>query len=94
MSDVPHVLIAFAVAWGVLLLLLTAVVFFVLWRMRVIEKGATSSNDLESNREYQVLKALDDKLALPSELYVCLAYVSIPIMIVLSAVFAKFVLKL
>ena len=41
MSDVPHVLIAFAVAWSVLLLLLTAVVFFVLWRMRVIEKGAT-----------------------------------------------------
>lgn len=83
MSEVPHVLIAFAVAWSVLLLLLTAVVFFVLWRMRVIEKGATSSSDLESNREYQVL----NNLALPSELYFCLAYVAIPIMIFLFVVF-------
>lgn len=87
MSEVPHALIAFAVAWSVLLLLLTAVVFFVLWRMRVIEKGATSSNDLESNREYQVL----NKLALPSELYFCLAYMAIPIMIFL---FVMLVLKL
>ena len=61
MSEVPHVLIAFAVAWSVLLLLLTAVAFLALLRMRAIEKGATSSNDLESNREYQVL----NKLALP-----------------------------
>lgn len=83
MSEVSHVLIAFAVAWSVLLLLLTAVVFFVLWRMRVIEKGATSSNDLESNREYQVL----NKLTLPSELYFCLAYMAIPIMIFLFVVF-------
>lgn len=87
MSEVPHVLIAFAVAWSVLLLLLTAVVFFVLLRMRVIEKGATSSNDLESNREYRVL----NKLALPSELYFCLAYMAIPIMIFL---FVMLVLKL
>lgn len=87
MSEVPHVLIAFAVAWSVLLLLLTAVVFLALWRMRAIEKGATSSNDLESNREYQVL----NKLTLPSELYFCLAYMAIPIMIFL---FAVFVLKL
>lgn len=87
MSEVPHVLIAFAVAWSVLLLLLTAVVFFVLWRMRVIEKGATSSSDLESNREYQVL----NNLALPSELYFCLAYTAIPIMIFL---FVMLVLKL
>lgn len=87
MSEVPHVLIAFAVAWSVLLLLLTAVVFFVLWRMRVIEKGATSSSDLESNREYQVL----NKLTLPSELYFCLAYTAIPIMIFL---FVMLVLKL
>lgn len=87
MSGVPHVLIALAVAWSVLLLLLTAVAFFVLWRMRVIEKGATSSNDLESNREYQVL----NKLALPPELYFCLAYVAIPIMIFL---FVMLVLKL
>lgn len=91
MSEVPHVLIAFAVAWSVLILLLTAVVFFVLWRMRVIEKGATSSSDLESNREYQVLKTLDDKLALPPELYFCLAHAAIPIMIFL---FAVLVLKL
>lgn len=83
MSEVPHTLIAVAVAWSVLLLLLTAVAFFVLWRMRVIEKGATSSSDLESNREYQVL----NKLALPSELYFCLAYVAIPIMIFLFVVF-------
>lgn len=87
MSEVPHVLIAFAVAWSVLLLLLTAVVFFVLWRMRVIEKGATSSSDLKSNREYQVL----NKLALPPELYFCLAYAAIPIMIFL---FVMLVLKL
>ena len=87
MSDVLHVLVAFAVAWSVLILLLTAVAFLVLLRMRVIEKGATSSNDLESNREYQVL----NKLALPSELYFCLAYMAIPIMIFLCAVF---VLKL
>lgn len=87
MSDVPHVLIVFAVAWSVLLLLLTAVAFLALLRMRVIEKGATPSNDLESNREYQVLS----NLALPSELYFCLAYTSIPIMIFL---FVMFVLKL
>ena len=87
MSEVPHVLIAFAVAWSVLLLLLTAVAFFVLWRMRVIEKVATSSSDLESNREYQVL----NKLTLPSELYFCLAYAAIPIMIFL---FVMLVLKL
>lgn len=87
MSEVPHVLIEFAVAWSVLLLLLTAVAFLVLWRMRVIEKGATSSSDLESNREYQVL----NKLALHSELYFCLAYAAIPIMIFL---FVMFVLKL
>lgn len=87
MSEVPHVLIAFAVAWSVLLLLLTAVGFLALWRMRVIEKGATSSSDLESNHEYQVL----NKLALPSELYFCLAYAAIPIMIFL---FVMFVLKL
>ena len=87
MSEVPHILIAFAVAWSVLLLLLTAVVFFVLLRMRVIEKGATSSNDLESNREYQLLT----KLTLPPELYFCLAYVAIPIMIFL---FVMLVLKL
>lgn len=89
MSEVPHVLIAFAVAWSVLLLLLTAVVFLALWRMRAIEKCATSSNDLESNRECQVL----NKLALPSELYFCLAYAAIPIMIFLFVVLAKFVLK-
>ena len=87
MSEVPHVLIAFAVAWSVLLLLLTAVAFLALLRMRVIEKGATSSNDLESNREYQVL----NKLTLPSELYFCLAYMAIPIMIFL---FVVLVLKL
>ena len=87
MSEVPHVLIAFAVAWSVLILLLTAVVFLVLLRMRVIEKGTTSSNDLESNREYQVL----NKLALPAELYFCLAYMAIPIMIFL---FVMLVLKL
>lgn len=87
MSEVPHALIAVAVAWSVLLLLLTAVAFFVLWRMRVIEKGATSSSDLESNREYQVL----NKLTLPSELYFCLAYMAIPIMIFL---FVMLVLKL
>lgn len=82
MSEVPHVLIAFAVAWSVLILLLTAVAFLVLLRMRVIEKGATSSKDLESNREYQVL----NKLTLPSELYFCLAYMAIPIMIFLFIV--------
>lgn len=82
MSEVPHVLIAFAVAWSVLILLLTAVAFLVLLRMRVIEKGTTSSNDLESNREYQVL----NNLALPSELYFCLAYMAIPIMIFLFVV--------
>lgn len=87
MSEVSHVLIAFAVAWSVLLLLLTAVAFLVLLRMRVIEKSATSSGDLESNREYQVLKTLDDKLALHPELYFCLAYAAIPIMIFLFAVF-------
>lgn len=87
MSEVPHVLIAFAVAWSVLLLLLTSVAFLALLRMRVIEKGATSSNDLESNREYQVL----NKLTLPSELYFCLAYMAIPIMIFL---FVVLVLKL
>lgn len=87
MTEVPHVLMAFAVAWSVLLLLLTAVAFLALLRMRVIEKGATSSNDLESNREYQVL----NKLALPPELYFCLAYVAIPIMIFL---FVMLVLKL
>ena len=83
MSEVPHVLIALAVAWSVLLLLLTAVAFLALLRMRAIEKGATSSNDLESNREYQVL----NKLTLPSELYFCLAYMAIPIMIFLVVVF-------
>ena len=83
MYEVPHVLIALAVAWSVLILLLTAVAFLALLRMRVIEKGATSSNDLESNREYQVL----NKLTLPSELYFCLAYVAIPIMIFLFVVF-------
>ena len=93
MSEVPHALIAVAVAWSVLLLLLTAVAFFVLWRMRVIEKGATSSSDLESNREYQVLKAVDNKLALSPEFCFCLAYTAIPIMIFLFVVFAKFVLK-
>lgn len=87
MSGVPNVLIAFAVAWSVLLLLLTAVAFLALLRMRVIEKGATSSSDLESNREYQVL----NKLTLPSELYFCLAYAAIPIMIFL---FVMFVLEL
>lgn len=87
MSEVPHVLIALAVAWSVLILLLTAVAFLALLRMRVIEKGATSSNDLESNREYQVL----NKLTLPSELYFCLAYMAIPIMIFL---FVVLVLKL
>ena len=87
MPEVPHVFIAFAVAWSVLLLLLTAVAFLALLRMRVIEKGATSSSDLESNREYQVL----NKLTLPSELYFCLAYIAIPIMIFL---FVMFVLKL
>lgn len=87
MFEVPHVLIAFAVAWSVLLLLLAAVAFLSLLRMRVIEKGATSSSDLESNREYQVL----NKLTLPPELYFCLAYAAIPIMIFL---FVMFVLKL
>lgn len=87
MSEVPHALIAFAVAWSVLILLLTAVAFLALLRMRVIEKGATSSNDLESNREYQVL----NNLALPPELYFCLAYTAIPIMIFL---FVMLVLKL
>ena len=87
MTEVPHVLIALAVAWSVLLLLLTAVAFLALLRMRVIEKGATSSNDLEINREYQVL----NKLALPPELYFCLAYAAIPIMIFL---FVMLVLKL
>ena len=87
MTEVLHVLMAFAVAWSVLLLLLTAVAFLALLRMRVIEKGATSSNDLESNREYQVL----NKLALPPELYFCLAYAAIPIMIFL---FVMLVLKL
>lgn len=83
---VIHILKTLAVAWSVILLL-TVAASFVLWRMRVIEKGATSSSDLESNREYQVL----NNLALPSELYFCLAYAAILIMIFL---FVVFVLKL
>lgn len=46
----------FCVAGSVLILLLAAVVLPTLWRMRKIEKDATKSDDLESNREYQALK--------------------------------------
>lgn len=87
MSEVPHALIAFAVAWSVLLLLLTAVAFLVLLRMRVIEKGATSSSDLESNRECQALKALDNNLTLTSEFYVYLAHAVISVLLFLFIVF-------
>ena len=82
---------AFCVVVGVLILLLAAVLLPPLWRMRKIEKDATESNDLESNREYQALKALDNKLALPSELYACLALSVMPILLFL---FAALVLKL
>lgn len=82
---------AFCVVVGVLILLLAAVLLPVLWRLRKIEKGATESDDLESNREYQALKALDNKLGLSPEVYACLAYSVMPILLFL---FAVFVLKL
>lgn len=82
---------AFCVVVGVLILLLAAVLLPVLWRLRKIEKDATESDDLESNREYQALKAVDNKLALSSEVYACLAYSVMPILLFL---FAVFVLKL
>lgn len=81
----------FCVVVGVLILLLAAVLLPPLWRMRKIEKDATESNDLESNREYQALKALDNKLGLSPEVYACLAYSVMPILLFL---FAVFVLKL
>jgi len=82
---------AFCVVVGVLILLLAVVLLPVLWRLRKIEKGATESDDLESNREYQALKALDNKLGLSPEVYACLAYSVMPILLFL---FAVFVLKL
>ena len=87
---VIHILKTLAVAWSVILLL-TVAASFVLWRMRVIEKGATSSNDLESNREYQALKDLDNNLTLTSEFYVYLAHAVISVLLFL---FIVFVLKL
>jgi hypothetical protein len=87
-STVFRALKAFCVVVGVLILLLTTVLLPVLWRLRKIEKDATESDDLESNREYQALKALDNKLGLSPEVYACLAYSVMPILLFLFAVFA------